>query len=67
MMKCGIALLNRFNKIDRIPYFDTCPPLEDSTFIIRYLSASGGFDIRFSEFLSLIKLAAFQASGSAEP
>ena len=35
MSKGGIALLSLF-KIDRIHYFDTSPPEEDSTFIIRY-------------------------------
>ena len=30
--RCALS----FFKIDRIHHFDTCPPEEDSTFIIRY-------------------------------
>ena len=43
--RCALS----FFKIDRIHHFDTCPPEEDSTFMIRYLSAFGGF--AFSKFL----------------
>jgi len=37
-----------FYKIDRIHYFDTCPPEEDSTFIIRHsIFAFSKFLFRF--------------------
>jgi hypothetical protein len=37
--KRGFALLSPFNKIDRIPYFDTCPQ-EGSISIIRFFGVS---------------------------
>jgi hypothetical protein len=45
MMKCGIASLSHFYKIDRIPSFE----IHYFLFDIRYLSNTGGF--AFLEFL----------------
>jgi hypothetical protein len=54
------------NSNDRIPYFDTCPPEEDSLFLVRCLqSAGGGFVIRFFRVSHSIRLAVFQASSDA--
>jgi len=71
MMKCGIALglhsyfsdegaLSLFSKNnnDRIPYFDTCPPEEDSLFLAYSPPEEGSiFDIRFFRVSFPIKLA----------
>jgi len=52
LIRCALS----FYKKDRIHSFDTCPPLEDSTFMIRYsiffyyVFLTSALDIRYSIF-----------------
>jgi hypothetical protein len=80
-MKCGFASGFAFGYdptgrsdyfrlilIDRIPYFDTCPPEEDSLFLVRCLqSAGGGFVIHFFKSFILDLTSSSAANGLADP
>ena len=60
---CSVRLMTR---IGRIPYFDTCPPLEDSTFSIRH-SLLLAMKACKAEVSLLIKLAAPRQEAALTP